>query len=166
MSYSNGPGRLTTAPTHKGTPSRRRRRLTAAAQGGYYVTTGLWPIVHMASFEFVTGRKHDRWLVKTVGLLVTVIGAVQLRAASRTVGDDVRLLSLGSALGLAAVDVVYWKRGVISAAYLLDALAEAGLAAGWLLSDSPSPRPGAEKSPAAPAKVSAGRLHEPGTAPS
>ena len=150
MNYSDGLGRLTTIPANKGTPSRRRRRLTAAAQGGYYVLTGLWPIAHMASFEFVTGRKHDRWLVKTVGVLVTVIGAVQLRAAGRRVGDDVRLLSLGSAAGLAAIDLVYWKRGVVSAAYLLDALAEAGLVAGWLLSDAQPPRGGAHVSRAVP----------------
>lgn len=159
MNYSDGLGRLTTIPPNKGTPSRRRRRLAAAAQGGYYVVSGLWPIVHMPSFEFVTGRKRDRWLVKTVGLLVTVIGAVQLRAAARGVNDDVRLLSLGSAAGLAAIDIVYWKRGVVSAAYLLDALTEAGLVVGWLLSDAQPPGGGAHLSRAVPDAGPGGRSH-------
>ena len=43
------------------------RRHAAAALSAYYVVTGIWPIAHMASFEAVTGRKHDRWVVNMVG---------------------------------------------------------------------------------------------------
>ncbi|MBV8580277.1 MAG: hypothetical protein JOZ86_06540, partial [Candidatus Eremiobacteraeota bacterium] len=35
----------------------------------YYLATGLWPLLDMRSFELVTGRKTDRWLVKMVGAL-------------------------------------------------------------------------------------------------
>ena len=35
-----------------------------AAQGALYVVTGVWPLLHMASFEAVTGPKTDDWLVR------------------------------------------------------------------------------------------------------
>lgn len=124
---------------YKGTPSAARARLVAVCQGSYYVASGVWPLLHMRSFEFVTGPKTDRWLVRTVGVLVAVIGAVQLRAARREPDEEIRLLSIGSALGLAAIDVVYWRRGTISTVYLLDAAAELAIVAGWLLSDSQPP---------------------------
>lgn len=49
-------------------------------QGWVYVVTGPWPVVHLASFEAVTGEKYDDFLVHTVGLLLFVVGAVLLRA--------------------------------------------------------------------------------------
>lgn len=51
------------------------RRLLIA-QAVYYAATGIWSPVSLGSFERVTGPKGDGWLVKTVGVLVTVIGAV------------------------------------------------------------------------------------------
>jgi len=44
-------------------------------QGLFYLTSGIWPLLDMPSFEAVTGRKTDKWLVKTVGLLVAVSGS-------------------------------------------------------------------------------------------
>ena len=46
----------------------------ARLQAVFYIVTGVWPIVSMRSFEAITGPKVDRWLVKTVGALVAVIG--------------------------------------------------------------------------------------------
>jgi hypothetical protein len=108
------------------------RRL-AIVQGLYYLVTGVWPLLSMRTFELVTGPKVDRWLVKTVGVLVSVIGADLLLAAKRRqAGPEITLLAAGSAAGLAAIDVIYAKRGRISKIYLLDALAEVVLIAGWL----------------------------------
>src|SRR4051794_41935238 len=56
------------------------------AQGAYYTLTGLWPLVHMASFEAVTGPKTDDWLVRMVGLLAAVIGATLLTAGRHRQG--------------------------------------------------------------------------------
>ena len=42
------------------------------AQGVYYVVSGAWPLVHIDSFQKVTGRKTDLWLVHTVGLQVLI----------------------------------------------------------------------------------------------
>ena len=82
------------------------------------------------TFEAVTGPKRDRWLVKTVGVLVAVIGASL--ATVRRPAPPTTLLALGSAAGLGAVDVIYSTKGAISRVYLLDAVLEALLIAGWL----------------------------------
>lgn len=105
-----------------------RRRL-ATFHGGYYLVTGLWPLVSMRSFEFVTGRKTDRWLVRMVGLLAAVIGLTILRDRD---GPVDRTLPVGSALAFSAVDVVYSAKGTIRPIYLGDAVVEAVLIAGWL----------------------------------
>ena len=60
-----------------------RRRLIFWLQGGYYLITGLWPLIHIPSFLWLTGPKTDLWLVKTVGLLAAVIGMVILAAVLR-----------------------------------------------------------------------------------
>jgi hypothetical protein len=102
----------------------------ALVQGLYYLATGLWPIFHINSFLLVTGPKTDLWLVKTVGILVAVIGAVLLSASrSRRLTDEIILLAAGSALGLAIIDVVYARH--ISSVYLADAAAELCLVALW-----------------------------------
>ena len=110
----------------------RLRGLVARVQGWFYVATGVWPILDIDSFQRVTGPKVDLWLVRTVGVLVTVIGATLLVAArQRRLDGAVILLAIGSALGLASVDVVYVSAGRISPVYLLDAAAELGLAGLW-----------------------------------
>jgi hypothetical protein len=107
--------------------------LLALVQGVFYAATGLWALVDLDSFMAVTGPKTDRWLVKTVGILVTVIGAVLLFAWRRgAVPAEVVLLAAGSALSLAAIDLVYVSSGTIPPIYLLDAVAEVGLALAWM----------------------------------
>jgi hypothetical protein len=105
----------------------------ALVQGLFYAGTGLWALVDLDSFMAVTGPKTDRWLVKTVGILVTVIGAVLLLAWRRArVPAEVVLLAAGSALSLAAIDLIYVSNGTISPVYLLDAAAEVGLVLAWI----------------------------------
>lgn len=107
-------------------------RLLAVAQGAYFLLTGIWPILSIRTFEAVTGPKTDDWLVKTVGLLIAVVGAVLILAGARdAVSAEVVVLAVGSALGLAGVDVWYVARRVIPRVYLLDAAAEALLIALW-----------------------------------
>jgi hypothetical protein len=106
----------------------------ALIQGVFYVLTGVWPLIDIVSFQVVTGPKVDLWLVRTVGVLVTVIGAVLLSASrSHRINREILLLAVGSALGLAAIDLVYALSGRISAIYLADAAAEIGLAGLWLM---------------------------------
>ena len=108
--------------------------MTAVAllQGSYYLITGLWAIVHIESFQKITGPKTDLWLVKTVGLLLAVIGAGLLLAASRQQFEPaVVLIAMGSAAALIAIELVYVAKRTISRIYLLDAAIEAGLIAWW-----------------------------------
>lgn len=111
----------------------RLARLTLA-QGWYFVLTGIWPLVHIDSFMWVTGPKHDVWLVKTVGVLVLVVGAVLLKAGtSKSITGEIKILACGSAGGLMAIDVIYTMAKVISPIYLADAAVEAVLLCLWIL---------------------------------
>ena len=105
--------------------------MTAARlQGVFYLATGLWPIVHLKSFEAVTGPKVDKWLVKTIGGLIAVVGtALLVGAGERSRG--LKVLGIGSALALGASDAIYSLRGRISKVYLADAAAEAGVIGLW-----------------------------------
>ncbi|HEU4628813.1 MAG TPA: hypothetical protein VFS08_03680 [Gemmatimonadaceae bacterium] len=117
-------------------------RLILRVQGALYLLTGLWPLVHLPSFELVTGPKTDDWLVKTVGLLTAAIGATLWAAAwaprpphpAHPAGPLV-FLGAATAASFAAVDLVYALGGRISAVYLLDAALELALllalALGW-----------------------------------
>jgi hypothetical protein len=93
------------------------------AQGLYYLTSGLWAVVDRRSFEAVTGRKTDYWLVRTVGLLAAAIGAA-LVAGSRRERPSTETATLGLAAGAAftAIDLVYVARGRIRPVYLSDAV--------------------------------------------
>ena len=97
-------------------------------QGIYFMFTGLWPLIHMASFEVVTGSKVDDWLVKMVGLLAFVIGGTLFLAAQRAaISFEIVTLAIGSALAFTAIDVWYALSGRISAIYLADAVVEIAL---------------------------------------
>ena len=90
--------------------------------------------ISIHTFQQVTGPKTDLWLVKTIGVLIAVIGAALCLAGMR--GDmppPVVLLAVASAAGLAAVDVTYASQRVISPMYLMDALVEFVLIGWWLM---------------------------------
>jgi hypothetical protein len=107
----------------------------AIAQGVGYAVTGLWPLLHMRSFVAVTGPKTDLWLVRTVGVLVKIIGCVIAAAGiSRRLTPELRALAAASSAGLAMVDAIYAVRGRISKVYLLDAIAELPLTWFWVRS--------------------------------
>jgi hypothetical protein len=119
----------------------RVRRL-ALVQGAYFAATGVWPLVDMKSFEKVTGPKADKWLVRTVGVLVAAIGGALVAAgARRAVTRELAALAVGSACGLGAIDVVYSTAGRISRIYLADAAAEAALVGAWAASFAASRAP-------------------------
>ena len=122
-------GKGATAPAE---PS--RSRVLAAGQETFYLLSGVWPLVTRRSFEAVTGKKADWWLVQSVGVLVTAIGATLTTAGAQgRVSPDLERLAAGAALGLAAIDVAHGVRGRISRIRLLDAAAELALVAAWLV---------------------------------
>lgn len=113
----------------------RFRNGVALLQGLFYLVTGVWPLLHIQSFLKVTGPKTDVWLVKTLGVLISVIGAVLGKAGvQRAVNSEMTLLGVGSAAGLTAIDVIYVARRRISPVYLLDAVVELALILGWSIS--------------------------------
>jgi hypothetical protein len=89
-------------------------------QGLYYVVTGLWPLAHYDSFEAITGRKRDAWLVRTVGLIASGIGIVLVRHARSRAGREFGDVS---ALAFALGDLLAVQGGQ-SRLYLLDAVVE------------------------------------------
>jgi hypothetical protein len=112
----------------------KRRALTALAV--YYLVTGAWPIVHMRSFEAVTGPKVDRWLVKMVGALAVANGVTMMFGLRRTPpSSDMLALGVSSAVAFSVIDVTYVARRCISPIYLADAAVEVALAALALASD-------------------------------
>lgn len=86
----------------------------------------------MRSFEAVTGPKVDRWLVKSIGSLISVIGcSLLVGAREQPTPPSLKTLAVGSALALGTADVVYVAKGRISRVYLLDAVAELALLGLW-----------------------------------
>jgi energy-converting hydrogenase Eha subunit E len=107
----------------------RIAQLVLGGQAVYYVVTGCWPIVHMGSFEAITGPKVDDWLVKMVGLLAATIGiTLGVAVRRRRWSAEVRTLAILSALSFAAIDLRYAVTGRISPIYLADAAAELAIA--------------------------------------
>lgn len=108
------------------------RSTLARAHGVFNVIGGVWPLVHLSSFEAVFGAKTDRWLVRTVAGLLLVNGCSQLAASRRVEGaDHAAVVGIGTAATLATIDLIYAPRGRISKVYLLDAVLELGWIALW-----------------------------------
>lgn len=107
----------------------------ALGQGVFNLVGGLWPLLHLRSFERVFGPKTDVWLQQTTGGLLVAAGATQLATtADREGRRQARLVGLGTALTLLAVDLVYVPKGRIRPTYLLDAAMQTGWIAAWLRS--------------------------------
>ena len=112
--------------------TRNAHPTVALTQGAFYLATGLWPIVHLPSFERVTGPKRDKWLVKTLGGLIAAVGgALVVGAFEKRRSRALSVLGAGSSFALAAADIYYVARGRTSPVYLADAAAEAALFTLW-----------------------------------
>jgi hypothetical protein len=110
----------------------------ARAHGVANLAGGLWPLLHIRSFEWVFGPKTDRWLVKTVAGLLIIDGITQLTTSAGSI-RQVRRLSVGTAAVLAAVDIIYVSAGRISKMYLVDAALEVAWIMAWYRADMPAP---------------------------
>jgi energy-converting hydrogenase Eha subunit E len=98
-------------------------------QATYYVITGVWPLISLRTFEWVTGPKVDDWLVQMVGLLAATIGvALWVGAREKQPAFAIVLLAVLSAVSFAFIDIRYALVGRISAIYLADAVVEVALA--------------------------------------
>lgn len=108
--------------------------LLSLLQGIYFFITGVWPLIHIPSFIWISGHKYDIWLVETVGITLAVVGIVLFSAGfNRRVNDETFLLATGCAAGLATVDVYYASIDRILDVYLLDAAVECILIILWVI---------------------------------
>lgn len=105
----------------------------AKVQGATFVASGLWPLVHYASFEAVTGRKREPWLVKTVGLLIATIGGAMLVGARAKERRTVRALGVGTSLALGSISWTHAASGRVSPVYFVDAVLESSFVTAWAL---------------------------------
>ena len=109
--------------------------LVALVQGIYFFVTGIWPLLSMKTFLMITGPKTDLWLVKTVGIILAVVGLVLIVAqVNAEINTSIILLAIGSGLGLALVEFIYVAKRVISPIYLGDAFLELFLIGWWVIS--------------------------------
>lgn len=104
-----------------------------AIQGTYTFLTALWPIVHINSFMWISGYKHDVWLVKTEGVSLMAISVCMLTSIF-TKGNilPVAALALFTSAGLAYVDFYYALNNVIRNIYMADGVIEIIFALCWL----------------------------------
>jgi hypothetical protein len=99
----------------------------------YFLIGGVWAVIGRRSFEAISGTKSDYWLVRTVGGMLAVVGAVIGLAGWRErLTPEIRFLAIGSSVVLTAIDIVYTSRRRISRVYLLDALANVTLIGSWV----------------------------------
>jgi hypothetical protein len=135
-------------------------RYACWAQGLYYTLFGAWPLLHMTSFIWVTGKRGkydnldsgqplDHWLVLTVaGLLIGIGIHLILASRNRTVTTETFVLAVLSALVLAIVDVTFASRRIIEPIYYIDAAIQVAFIAVWLLTilrSMPRPRSDAKE---------------------
>lgn len=95
-------------------------------QGIFYILTGLWPFISMRSFEAVTGPKVDKWLLKTVSVLIICSGIIMLYSSTRNspIPFETIMLATLNAIGLTGIDIYYVAIKRIRSVYLADAFLE------------------------------------------
>ncbi|MDO7867139.1 hypothetical protein [Nocardioides jiangxiensis] len=121
---------MTTAPDRF--PSRLLEpAVLARVHGAFNMAGGLWPLLHLRSFEAVFGPKADRWLEHTVGGLLTGLGWAQWQAGTPADWKHARRIGVATAGTLLAIDLVYVPQGRIRWTYLFDAAEEIALLAAW-----------------------------------
>lgn len=114
------------------TPYRCRSREIAGIQSIYLMATGLWPLAHRRSFEAVTGRKREFWLVRTVGGLAAACGTpLGVSVICGRQPTEIQLLAGAQALVFVTADVFAAKTQ--SRLYLGDLVLHAACLPSWFV---------------------------------
>ena len=119
--------------------SNRHPNTAPFTQGVFYVVTGLWPIIHLRSFEAITGRKRkEGWIAKSMGGLIAAVGVALIAGSlEKRQSAALRVLGMGSAIALGVADLVFAKQHKThnrnQTAYYADAAAEGAALAGWII---------------------------------
>jgi hypothetical protein len=123
------------------------RRALAGTHATYLALTGAWAVASRSSFERVTGRKQDFWLVRLVGGLALATGlslGVSVVRGART--PEARVLAVASSAAFGAGDL-YAARGY-SRIYVMDALLQLLFAHAWLVPWEPEGKSAGPRQPA------------------
>jgi hypothetical protein len=106
-------------------------RRVAGAQALYLLGTGTWPLLHRASFEWVTGKKQEFWLVRTVGGLAISTGlALGLSVLKGSRQSETVALALASGIVFGVADLRAARSE--SFIYLGDLVLQLCFAPAWL----------------------------------
>lgn len=106
---------------HKPTKNKDILNTLFIIQGGYFVVTGVWPMINIESFIIATGPKQEIWLVQMIGLLSISIGLTFLQSALRRRPLPF-FLGYTVSFSFLIMDIVCVVRGIIDQIYLLDAV--------------------------------------------
>jgi hypothetical protein len=123
-------------------------RAVAGTHAAYLAFTGAWPLIHRASFERLTGRKRDFWLVRLVGGLALATGlSLGVAVIGGARDSEARVLALASGAAFTAADI-YAVRAY-SRMYAVDALLQVAVfGPAWLMPWEREGRPGNARQPA------------------
>lgn len=116
-------------------PPPDRGMLLELLQGFYYVGLGLWPVIHATSFQRYTGGldSHDLWQLRTLGLVLAVVGVALLYAVRRrSVAPEAIIVAGGVAAVMAVMDLVNITVKTYPPIYCIDCLIEIGFVYGWI----------------------------------
>ena len=105
----------------------------ALAHGLYWAIGGLWPLVHLRSFEAVFGPKREDWLVQSVAVLMACNGLALLLLA-RVPPRELRIATTAAAAGIGFIALRESLSGRISPLYAIDGFIELLFASGWAAS--------------------------------
>jgi hypothetical protein len=107
-------------------------RILVLAHGAYLLVGGLWPLLHMTSFEEVTGPKEEDWLVRSVAGMLVVTGVVLLaQVRKQRVEVSAVAVAMGASLTLGAVGIITAAEGVIDPIYIGDGTVHIVFVALW-----------------------------------
>lgn len=94
-----------------------------AVQGSYYLLTGVWPIVHLESFEAVTGPKDSIFLLHMVSALIIIVAITLLVSLRNEKTVSILFLAVGTPLSFMSIELFY--RAQIRWVYFIDFAIEA-----------------------------------------
>lgn len=99
----------------------RLTRLLIGLHAAYLLIGGAWPMVHMSSFEAVTGPKDEHWLVRSVaGILLVISITLFAQLGKGRIEYAAITTAMGASFVLAVVGFITVMAGVISPIYLAD----------------------------------------------
>ena len=107
----------------------RWRRRVLVMQGGYYLLTGLWPLIHFGSFADAVALVINPFQAQVFGAVIAVVGGSLIEAARRgPPAAATTALGITVAGAIALVGLLWLPRQAASSALWLDLAVEVAFA--------------------------------------